>query len=59
MDAITTYLAMGGKAAYIWPAYGVTLLVLGGLALDSLRRLRRARAQLAALQERRRRRRRR
>jgi heme exporter protein D len=51
MDQITTYLAMDGKAAFIWPAYGIALLVLGGLAVASLRRLARARAGLAALQQ--------
>lgn len=50
MDQITTYLAMDGKAAFIWPAYGVALLALGGLTLASLRRLARARAGLAALE---------
>jgi heme exporter protein D len=50
MDQITTYLAMDGKAAFVWPAYGVALLVLGGLAVASLRRLARAAAGLAALE---------
>ena len=50
MDAIETYLAMGGKAAYIWPAYGITVLVLGWLVVDSLRRLRQARTAVAELE---------
>jgi heme exporter protein D len=50
MDAIETYLAMGGKAAFIWPAYGITLVVLGWLVADSLRRLRQARDAVAALE---------
>jgi heme exporter protein D len=34
------FLAMGGYAAFIWPAYGVALAVLGGLTLYSWRRYR-------------------
>ena len=29
------YLAMGGYAAFVWPAYGTALAVLGGLAWHS------------------------
>ena len=32
-------------AAYIWPAYGVSALVIGALALDSLLRARRWRRE--------------
>jgi heme exporter protein D len=45
-----SYLAMGGYAAYVWPAYGVTLAVLGGLALWSIGAYRRARRALERLQ---------
>jgi heme exporter protein D len=31
---------MGGYAAFVWPAYGVALVVLGGLAWHSWRRYR-------------------
>ena len=44
------YLAMGGYAAYVWPAYGLTLLVLGGLLLWSLTSYRRRRRELERLQ---------
>jgi heme exporter protein D len=37
------FLAMGGYAAYVWPAYGVTLLTGLALGLHSLRRYRRTR----------------
>jgi heme exporter protein D len=37
---ISHYLAMGGYAAFVWPAYGVALAVLGGLAWHSWRRYR-------------------
>jgi heme exporter protein D len=32
---MSAWLAMGGYAAYVWPAYGVGLVVLGGLAAFS------------------------
>ena len=49
MDELRTFLAMGGYAVYVWPAFAVTTLVLGWLVVDSLRRLRRAEAGLATL----------
>ena len=33
--AMLEYLKMGGYAAYIWSAYGVTAMALGGLFLAS------------------------
>jgi heme exporter protein D len=50
MQALTNFLAMGGYAGFVWPAYGMTALVLGGLLVQTLRRSRRARRELAALQ---------
>ena len=44
------FLEMGGYAAFIWPAYGVTLLVLALLVVYSVRRLRRRLAELAHLE---------
>ncbi|HUC64413.1 MAG TPA: heme exporter protein CcmD [Stellaceae bacterium] len=44
--AVMSYLAMGGYAAYVWPAYGVTLLVLGGLTLWCVGAYRRRRREL-------------
>ena len=41
---------MGGYAVFVWPAYGVTAAVLGGLAFYSWRRYRRASARLEELQ---------
>ena len=52
MDEIRTFLAMGGYAVFVWPAFAVTALVLAWLVLDSLQRLRRAEAGLAALDSR-------
>ena len=36
MDAAAHFLAMGGYARFVWPAYGLALLVLGGMALWAL-----------------------
>ena len=50
MRAIEAYLGMGGYAAFVWPAYAVAFTVLGGLALWSWRRRRRAVLALEQLQ---------
>lgn len=34
---MSEFLAMGGYAGYVWPAYGIAVLVLGGLGLYTLR----------------------
>jgi heme exporter protein D len=52
MDKVRTFLAMGGYAGFVWPAFAVTALVLAWLVLDSLQRLHRAEAGLAALESR-------
>ena len=49
MTALTGWLAMGGYAAFVWPAYGIAAVVLGGLALSSWRRHRRGDAELKRL----------
>ncbi len=51
MDAIREFLAMGGYAAFVWPAFGVTLVVMVGLLLTSLRGLRRERQTLELLED--------
>ena len=38
--AIGAFLAMGGYAEFVWPAYAIALAVLGGLAAFSWRRYR-------------------
>ncbi|HUL05746.1 MAG TPA: heme exporter protein CcmD [Candidatus Acidoferrum sp.] len=48
-DVIQAYLAMGGYAAFVWPAYALAAVVLVGLLALSLRALRKAEAELAAL----------
>jgi len=50
VDQLNTYLAMGGYAAFVWPAYGFTALVMAGLTLASRRALRQASLQLATLE---------
>jgi heme exporter protein D len=50
MRSFASFLAMGGYAPFVWPAYGVALAVLGGLVLTSLRRYRSSRRALEALE---------
>jgi len=47
---VSTFLAMGGYAAFVWPAYAVSLLGLGAAIGISLAQYRRARARLARLE---------
>jgi heme exporter protein D len=47
---IGAFLTMGGYAVFVWPAYGLTLVVLGGLALHSWRRYRQSVRTLEQLQ---------
>lgn len=46
----TQYFAMGGYAAYVWPAYGVSLVALVGAVIWALVSWRRTRAELARLE---------
>jgi heme exporter protein D len=41
---------MGGYAAYVWPAYAVAILVLGGIAVQSWWRYRASLRDLERLQ---------
>lgn len=43
---------MGGYAPFIWPAFGITAVVLVGLAVVSVRSLKSREATLAGLQRR-------
>ena len=52
MNSLIDYLAMGGYAAFVWPAYGFALAVLGGLAALSWRRYRISESALGRMQER-------
>ncbi len=45
---MSDFFAMGGHGAFIWGAYGVAVLGLGGLIALSLAARRRARREIAA-----------
>ena len=53
MSALREYLAMGGYAAFVWPAYGLTVIMLCGLAWQSWRRYRESIGRIDRLQRRR------
>lgn len=40
MDAATNFLSMGGYAAFVWPALGLTAVILIAMAVTSTRQLR-------------------
>ncbi|MEX0921849.1 MAG: heme exporter protein CcmD [Rhodovibrionaceae bacterium] len=44
------FLDMGGYAAFVWPCFGLAILLLGGFAAVSILRLRARQRELAALQ---------
>jgi heme exporter protein D len=45
---IGNFLAMGGYAGYVWPAYGAALVILAAIWLDGVRRRRAVERALAA-----------
>jgi heme exporter protein D len=49
MDQLRTFLAMGGHASFVWPAFGLTAAVLVGLLVATIRRLRALQGTLARL----------
>jgi heme exporter protein D len=51
VSGLAGWAQMGGYAGYVWPAYGVALLVLGGIAVQSWRRYRASLRELDRLQE--------
>ncbi len=50
MAELNTFLAMGGYAAYVWPAFAVTAIVIIGLLIVSARGLRADERTLEMLQ---------
>jgi heme exporter protein CcmD len=48
---VTHFLAMGGYGAFIWPAYGASLIGLLAMAWQSWAAWRAAKKRLAALEE--------
>lgn len=49
LDALTTFLSMGGYAAFVWPAFGVAALTLAVLWIVSARAQKAAEAALDTL----------
>ncbi len=50
MDSIQVFLHMDGYGGFVWPAFGVTVLVMAVLLIVSLRSLKVRETTLAALQ---------
>ena len=50
MENVTAFLQMGGYAAFVWPSLGLTVLVMGGLLIATLRQLRARQRRLAELE---------
>jgi heme exporter protein D len=50
MTEISEFVAMGGHAGFIWPAWAIAVVVLAGLIIQSLQTLRAREAELAALE---------
>jgi heme exporter protein D len=50
MSNFSQWAAMGGYAAFVWPAYGVATVILGGISAQSWRRYRASRRMLDRLQ---------
>jgi heme exporter protein D len=46
---VASFCAMGGYAAYVWPAFGFTVIVMAGLFAQSWRAARVAERELAEL----------
>lgn len=50
MAEVSGFLAMGGYAGFVWPAFGLAAVVMAGLVLVSLRELHAREAEVAALE---------
>ncbi|MCC7426381.1 MAG: heme exporter protein CcmD [Alphaproteobacteria bacterium] len=50
MTGLSSWIAMGGHAPFVWGSYGVSALILGALAIVSWRGHRAARALVARLE---------
>ena len=48
MNSFDDFLAMGGYAAYVWPAYGAGMIILAAIWWDGVRRRRAVERALAA-----------
>ena len=54
MDGMGQFFAMGGYAGYVWPAFGIVLVVMAALWFASDRSWRKSEQTLAALRKNRR-----
>lgn len=54
MDLLASFLDMGGYGHFVWPAFALTLLAMGGVLVESTTTLRARQRTFAALQGRRR-----
>lgn len=52
MDALLSFLSMGGYGAYVWSSYALALLVMGGLYVLSRHELQQHEKTLQALRQR-------
>ena len=50
MNALDTFLAMGGYARFVWPAYGVAAVVLIAMTAHTIINHRRTKRELDAAQ---------
>jgi heme exporter protein D len=50
MDGVLHFLAMGGYARFVWPAYGVAFLALAWMLVDSIGAYRRVSRELRSLE---------
>lgn len=51
MAALDHFLAMGGYARFVWPAFGLAFFVLGGLLIESLVTYKKRQRDLAAAEK--------
>jgi heme exporter protein D len=51
MGSLATYLAMGGYAGFVWPAWGLAAVVMCALLVVSRRSLKGKQDELATLQD--------
>ena len=52
MEEITAFFEMGGYAAFVWPSLGLTVAIMAGLLIATLRQLRGRQRRLAELEAR-------
>ena len=50
MGSLSEFFAMGGHGGFIWSAYAIAVVVIGGLVISSLRAVKAREAEVAALE---------